>query len=525
MARIITTGTKGTQIPTQPRSTGGVVSSGNLPQPALPAAPQPVPTQPQAAAPVAAVSPLTSIDLGGPNVTGALPLSNLARGAATVGAQLRWNGTLWLPSFKDLNDAQTDWYIDPVGGNDANPGSSSAPIASFGEFLRRTGSASLRTNPPITHLSIHWLNDQSALDDPITLQQMMHGVPFTMDGALIEVGSGTFGAVTNVGVRTDGVVTTAFNADGTVPTNYWTQFYGMLVHDTTNDTWFRVDRDLGNRKAQFTRPFTGVPVSPAVGLNALGTIGAGHNFVVYRFPQVYMGSVGLLFYSSQISDLITFRHLHFLSPGEFGVMEVMLNTNISFFAECLFDGFVYLKNLPEQSVVYNCYFTGGCGAFGVTINGGGVDPFLSQGESTSVDGDCIVHGGSEIWGECACGLAYFDGTMDVSFSSLQAPYRGILALSNGGSLYGQAAIWGPAAVHVHSNGQLVYDGTAVAQLLHTGGMTLSGLTTGAKVTPGSPRIITDGINVTPTNIDDTTGGKAAGMQSSGADAAYIFPFR
>lgn len=430
---------------------------------------------------------------------------------------------------RGINPTQTDWYFRPQTGSNTGDGTSGSPLKTFGEFIRRvgpfvyTGGSGAPAN-----LSLHFLEDQPDASDPITLSGTLHDVPFVLDGGLIEVGFGTFGAVTNV-ERMTAITTTAFNADNTVPVSYWQPFVGMLVNDTTSGTWFRVDQDLGNRKAQLTRPFEG-PVTSDFFLapNSLGTIAQGDAFVIYRHPKIYMGVENLLpFTSTATAPSLVVQRLHMTSDGEAGLCaHNLLSINFVIFVDCLFDGATIIRSYPEQSACVNCYGMGGIILDGSTWVGGGIAPFCTLINHASIDGDAIVHGSAEIWGPSSIGIAYFDNaTYEIPFSSLQPPFEGSLSISNAASVYGLAAFWGPTKLIVHDNGSIFYDGTATSQLLCTGGLSIAGLATGAKITPGTPRIITDDVAITVSNLDDTSNGKNAGMISSMAGRGRIIPIK
>jgi hypothetical protein len=418
--------------------------------------------------------------------------------------------------------AQLTWFFDPVAGSDKLDGATAlTAIKTWREFSRRVGlpfflgpaSALAET------ITFNWLSDQPDDSDPVIPVATLSNIDFVMKGVLIQVAAGTFGAVTNL-VRTPVQLTTGVNANGAAPANYWTAFVGMLVHDVNNDTWFTVDADLGARTAQFTQPFTGIPVDPRIGLNAEGTINLGDAYVVYRFPKIFVGPMTVQGTAPR-EQLTLFQHLEFsLAGGGFiGAESWTRSNNAVAFQECLFNGFVNLANIPEQLVVYNCVFRNGFASDGSIIIGGSIAPFLTALGPTVVDGDVLVHGPLEIWQYLAVCKAYFDTTLDVPFNSLAFPNFGTLNLSDSLGNYGAAILYGPAGIAVHSNGFVMYESTAVAQIQCTGPLTIQGLATGAKITPGTPRVVTDGVNITPAAIDDVAAGKVPGMIGSGGAGA------
>lgn len=437
-------------------------------------------------------------------------------------------------SYHDLgqNPPQLTWFIDPSNtsgvASDKNSGLDALhPLLTYNGGLvpRIVGGVGAIWNfsSPGPTMQITWMSDQPGFTDPVTLLQQAHDSSMVMTGSLIQVDVGVFGATNNIN-RAGPQLTTGVNA-GAVAANYWTAFLGMLVHDTTTDTWFCVDRDLGAKTAQFTEPFVGA-ASVAALPNAEGLINPGDAFIIYRYPNVYLG---LEAYQAYVDDIATqnvqFIHMNFVTDGILGVTASnLLSVNAVYFLECTFHGVTLLRAVAEQLISYNCYFYDGLVSSGASILGGGIDTFLTMEESAFVDGDCIVHGSSEIWGPNMIGFAYFDTTVDVPFGSLAFPIDGLLGISAAAGYYGGAALWGPAGIACRSNGRVVYDGTAVPRLLCTGPLTLSGLGTGAKITPGAPRVITDGIAITAANIDDVAAGKVAGMLSSKADTAGFFPF-
>ena len=351
-----------------------------------------------------------------------------------------------------------------------------------------------------------------------------------MDGILIQVDSGTFGAVTNV-ARAAGTTTTAFNANGSAPANYWTALLGFLVHDTTNDTWFYVDKDLGARQAQFTRPMIGVPNLAGfvsfVGFNQPGTITAGHSYVVYRFPKVHLGLVRQFnFDMNQAAAFPVWQHLWLIGiAGESGpAFDNKSSISQLFVSECLFDQLVTLRALVDTGTAYNCYFKNGAIVDGFNVIAGAIGSFSEFMNQGFADGDCVLHGTVQCVGPTVFGAVFADGTLDVATVALDYQGAGMLSLMNGFSFYGAGVIWGSGSLAVASGGRVIYDGTAAAQVLLLGTLKVAGLTTGAKVTPGSPRVVTDGVAITAANIDDTTAGKLAGIESSKLGGAGIFPY-
>ena len=200
--------------------------------------------------------------------------------------------------------------------------------------------------------------------------------------------------------------------------------------------------------------------------------------------------------------------------------------------ECLWDGLTDLDgDVYEQSFSYNDYFSDIVIAREWYFVGGSCQG-LDAGFETNIDGDFMVHpgananGGIQIQGNIAIGTAYVtdnNNFFDIPLYLPSAPNGGSLTFTAG--IYESAQLYGPAKLRVRSNGKVILgSGSAVGCLLNTGGFQLDGLTTGAKIIPGTPRITNDGVSVTPSNIDDTTGGKAAGMISSTGSGSGFFPF-
>lgn len=473
-----------------------------------------------------------------------LTIDHITVEATSLGGNTRWvRDTNYHHSLWAMNISH--WYIDPVNGNDENQGGYSttqalpASLKTFAEYIRRVGkNSSFSTVLGISSINIHWLNDQPNNSDPVDLYNSFHNVSLYMDGALIQAGSGTFGTVTNIN-RAGNIQTTAFNADGAAPLNYWTQFLGMLVHDTTNDTWFCVDRDLGNRQAQLTCPYVGA--APGIAFTMVpGTITAGHSYVIYRFPKVYAGIIappvyGEYMVSGTPTALAQFTHLHFASAGGasgLGATFRFASAAYSVIQECTFEGQAFIEGaIWEQTIVYNCFFLNGFNGREVFAFGGGANLQVNLSFDSTLDGDIIIHSGVEIQGNIAFGTVYFNDDrpghqyLDIplwgSFGS--APDGGTVVIMTA-TFGGPGAIWGPTTLRIKSNGRLYLTGTAAQNILFTGSILIDGITTGAKVTPGSPRRLTDGIPITPANIDSTVGGWSSGIASSFSDSCGIFSY-
>jgi hypothetical protein len=183
-----------------------------------------------------------------------------------------------------------NWYFDPAGTlpctSDNNSCTSATcgvsgvgPCQTWGGILARLG-----TKTPTLSIAVLFteLSDQVApWVDPIVLRPdlVAPGGSATLTGSLVQVATATIGTFTPRVRGLAGQTTNHVTAVGQGGA-YWTAFIGDLVHDTTANAWFWVERDLGTGVAQITEPVQSTlahPIPPTY-----VTIANGDSLVITR---------------------------------------------------------------------------------------------------------------------------------------------------------------------------------------------------------------------------------------------------
>jgi hypothetical protein len=382
------------------------------------------------------------------------------------------------------------WFIDPAAGNDLNSGTViGSPLQTYAELVKRWGTIS-----PVLFqdTTVTFLSDQPGLTDPVAVSATcVEGGVLSIVGQLVAQGggAGNFSAVT-VENRAGDVRWTV--TDGAKPANFWTAFVGMLVHDTTTNSWFWVDADLGASTARVS-----APMASATGGNAqpaLQAVAAADGYQVFAPTKV-----NLVENNSQAASGSTcvVQHLWCTSQA-FGVLLAPSFLN---FVECRVDGF--LSGGDSAPTFSNCFLGGGIETSGF-IFGGIVNTELSTLSSTVLDGDVLVNAANvQLSDSVTIGAARFQNDVEVPNLVTAQTNASNTTVSNNAP-YGIAALWGSAGLHVHVHGDLGYTGTAVGSLFMTGTLTLDGAATASSYNLGTG-IWTPAIVLSPTNLDTAVG--------------------
>ena len=396
------------------------------------------------------------------------------------------------------NLLQSAWFIDPVHGNDANSGLTSAtPIRTYKELLTRWGGMS-----PILPQSttVTFLNDQPDFSDPVVFTgQMINDGILTITGQLTQVASGTFSSIVAKN-RTTGQ---RWNVtDSSQSAGFWTQWVGYLVNDTTANAWFWVDADLGSSTAVITEPLAqGSLNNPSP---AFVTINSSDNYVIYKPTKIYLINFSPVSISQYTSIL---SHIWIIGPSGLGGFDNTFTQTFTFMLESRCDTtYNQLLGLSGAgSTTTNSWLGGGENYASVFIFGGSVGTILASnasGASLLLDGDVAINAQFQsVQGLVIIGTAYWNGTIDIpNINSLGADTAQVYVTDN--AYYGIAALWGAGAINVHVGGELGYSGTAAGALLKLSGLTLDGATTASAFNlTVNPGVWNTGISLTPTNLD------------------------
>lgn len=424
----------------------------------------------------------------GDKVTLDLRGSTFAKSAAAIaGSGMYWPSGL-----------QATWYIDPSNASalasDTNDGTTAAtPVKTFNEIYSRWGGLSAVLFQDTT---INVMSDQPDFTDPIVLDKItvapaLGAGLLTLKGALIQVGSGSFAAVTAKN-RATGQRWTV-----TDPGANWTTHLYALVHDTTADCWFFVDQDIGVGQGRATQPMRAG--SPSVITPAFGVPAALDAYIAYRFPRVFLASFGPTCTSG--TDAVLW-HLQVTGPAAPGPTPASTLLGSPQIIECRVDNFI-ATGPATNFFSTNSLFVGGLFLCGGTIVGGGVISQLDIGDGGQVvlDGDASldINIGVNLQGNVVIGCAYTDVPLDVPDVQNNGGGRCSLLL---GAVYYDVGLWGPGALNVHPGGDLMVGAGTLfaAALLQTGGFTLDGAATAAAWDP-TTGVFLPGLALTPAHLD------------------------
>ena len=299
------------------------------------------------------------------------------------------------------------WYIDPVNGNDANSGLTSAtPIRTYKELLTRWGGGD-----PILPQSttVTFLNDQPDFSDPVVFTgQMINDGILTFTGQLTQVASGTFSSI----VAKNRSTGQRWNVtDSSQSADFWTEWVGYLVNDTTANAWFWVDADLGSSTAVITEPLAqGSLYNPSP---AFVTINSGDNYIIYKPTKIYLinfSPISISQYTSMLS------HIWIIGPSGLGGFDNTFTQTFTFLLESRCDTTynqllglsvapVQQQPIPglavEKSIASGFIFGGSIGTIMATN---------SPGTSLLLDGDVAINAAFQtVQGLVIIGTAFWNG--------------------------------------------------------------------------------------------------------------------
>jgi hypothetical protein len=444
---------------------------------------------------------------------------------------------------------QGNIFIDPANstGNasDSNPGTASAPFASYAGVVKVWG-----TTKPLLNVNtaLIWMSNGSALTDPVVFE------PYVMGNAAVGIQGNTpavrtspilAGTVTKSrALASNRALSSTYNALTTA---------GSLLQNTTHPSRAWAQRALGANAFQTCQPFVaadgqGVNINPAevdtwangdtvqvLSLVNIPLVRFAPTFLDQMNPQGGFGSGAFLYQCNLVGAGAGSHCVLDGTGGGIHLQEVStpVATTIIWLA---YDA----SQLTAGHVATNCFFGGLIRTWGnVQFFGGAINN--TNGANTSLntfaggttqapmcfDGDIIIGGGSLslVYGDCVLGFVF----TDIANSSLDIRYGNAFLQSFG---YGGAALYGNAGgngeVQLHGNSRLVKPAsTWVAQVTNVNmvaGISLNGVRTGVSHTGATPDVISGGIATTPANLDAAAGvagfgGNALSQQLGGASTS------
>lgn len=365
--------------------------------------------------------------------------------------------------------AQTEWYIDPVSGDDANTGLSGFPLQTHAEFERRLGH--WNTIPASTTINVHILDDLGT-GDPINLIATIQGlVTINYIGTATLTSSGTFTDV----IALDRATNTPWQLEDTARSADWVDDIGQRIRIVGGPsdgaiTW--VAKDLGAKLARVSN-VAGLAAPPFINVTyAIPVI--GDSYVVERLSRVCIGDVTVDAQNSGagIYSAVTFRDLEVINTA-FGGWSAGSGTSTVF----IYYGCRFNEAFPFPSSISTIVFYENCGHYsGFVYNGGGMSifeaglligtfAFIGPGANVTFDGDFMfqgvgpdVQGGSNVQHGFMC---VFDAgvgqdAVNVSGGSFRWNTNFFSLLYGDSALYGSGS--GGSGINVFG-GEYVYQRT------------------------------------------------------------------
>jgi hypothetical protein len=401
---------------------------------------------------------------------------------------------------------QQQWWISPSFGNDANTGlTAQTPIRTFLQLIARWGG----TASPMLPLSVNitFMDDQLTFADPVALSPIMgHDASLTFTGVASVVATGTFTAIT---ARNRATGQRWVVQDTSKPANYWTQYVGYLVLDTTEDALFWIDADLGNSSFLASEPIGSASINNPNPPLATITVGDHYN-LIKPGPKVQ-----LVDYSPYNGEGITstLSFIWVITPQREETWRVQTFTFLNAIRS---DGMVQLSPYSSNGglVSTNSWYGPGlsigdgcslvAGSTGALSGGTNVLSVAAGANNVIFDGDFVVDASiiSNIQGGLTIGTLYWGP------STFEAPNLNPLGVGTSlisftdNAFYLVCALWGPSVLNVHVGGVVQYTPPATACFQQLGGMTLEGSSTAiAMNTTGAHATFNTGVSLTPTKLD------------------------
>ena len=402
----------------------------------------------------------------------------------------------------------TNWYVNPVSGNDNNSGTSpSSPVKTimFGIVGKSPVNGGWGTQSPIltNNTIINLVASETIGQEEISISPLLvGGVDFQIIGTPANVGS-VFSPTTVTAKVRGNILCTLLQLSG-VPGS---PVPGMVIYNSTKGSYAFIDAVVGTI-VTVTQPFTGLTT---VGLSTIpaedDTWSTTDSYQLQTLPKLnlkYLHPAGGDAPNTALTTPVCWiQGVHVLdTSGTAGYSTFTVNgqyTNIVF-SLCSFDPqFIGIATIATIGQNFSCWHNGGGTFTSWTALGGASNTaglytlagtYLEN--LAAVDGDIIIHGALIVkMGYSLCGYAYIDskGSSTAASASLRIePYY-----------YSGCQLYGAGNFDVDGGGSLVNEsGGTWASCLTIGPLLIDGLTTGTKYVSG---VWTDGVSVTSANLD------------------------
>jgi len=468
---------------------------------------------------VTGILPRSVVDLGagvadrvGTNAAGALVRSSdptCTSGPKCVGFVDTTGQVVVMPHNVDAPSnaswTQSDWYVDWVQGDDANPGTMLAPVKTvMGGVLAKWGTE----RPELAQkTTIHIVSAQPQNAEKIFLGPRLLGVNLVIVGEPPVTRTVTAGTVTAKNRASDGAALKVAGMTGATT--------GQLLHNRTHESWAFVDSVVGDT-ATVSQPMTamvegvdsfylgsGVPTAPV----PVNTWAPGDAIDVYDLPTINLVDFQLDGPQADpnfiTAPCLWIDMLHIVDPSGSVATSIFCPEVEGAYANvqrCWIDSYVFAYTPGEYSSnLVNCYIGGGGEGSSIMIIGGIIDGsvgFQLYG-SNYVDGDVIVHSWLAIFGLLYCGTCQLadSGSEMILHPGTETEIRQNVLAETG-------VVWGPGRLLLQADATVVrrLPTSSFATCLKVANIQFPSQATTATAYAGAGSWI-DGVAITSANLD------------------------
>lgn len=402
----------------------------------------------------------------------------------------RWNRVL---SSDQHWARQSNWFIDPVSGNDELDGSLRiTALKTWAEMVRRITLIPIieRTITTITVLNTLPVTDTARLYPSVGLEGFLH-----ITGVKTLLHTGSFTAIT---ARSPAANQPLEMTDSSLPSSgAWTTYLGKLTQITASttpsnvgaSTW--VAKDLGSKKARFGSPTT---VDPSLSTNEIVPT-VGDSYAIYDVTKIgsidikpingsvdfdFTGGIPIPLHGSILIEYLDFE-TGWTGAGEFD-SAVLGGDEQIYFNNCRWSTQGELTIIGNGALLSNCY-TGSSTT--LNINSGAVVNLFAGVHcgGSLVSGGLVIRAGTLFQGAGIQGnisasafLAITDcGVMDWTDEAFDVSYGSNAIMFAPSKLWGSSTVVNSYSFRVAwAAGKFCYDGSVGISGLTIVGMKLGG---------------------------------------------------
>lgn len=405
--------------------------------------------------------------------------------------------------------AQASWFVDPLNGNDQNPGTASgSPLQTKAELARRFGGT---WSPKLDNVAmvVTYLTPDTTDDDPALFAPTLgDSSSFTQIASLPAAGfTGTLGTVTAKNVAGNAALRSTF----TVTTGAITAGM-MLVNATRGNSRAFVQRNVSGGTWQISQPLapfvTGSFPSPTnVDTWATGDAITGYALTNVNIPRVAGQVVDL---DSPFTNGHYLRQLNVWDPDNVGLSPCNVDANVvPYFIECSANRLCTLAGSGQaaQATFMNFFtsallFAQANTANGVLVAGGVLSGgFLGGG---TIEHDTLI-GAAFTASDSQFGEVFVDAAVTLTTQG------NCSALNAAGIFFGAGTLNVASGVMGYSNE------SAVTTFPLSGGLALRGVATGYSNATSAGVVTVHKVALSAANLDAAAGATGfSGLAWSGA---------